>query len=502
VAKVLVVESDSVFAAVLADRLHVAGHEVRRLGDGARAAALAQEQHVDLVVLGESPNAGLATVETLRGQTATRSVPILMLSDRSSPADRIAALKAGADEYLTRPCDLEELLLRLDRLLASRVAALQVLQGDLGSHPLWALLQYLGQVRKSGVLRVTSQTGSGTVEMRDGEPLEARWQGLRGREALLALLSLEEGGFRFDPSSPGAPRTDPAALPLQELLMESAWLKDETAKRRHLLPATGQPLQALTPNLPPLDGDYAGLPLRRVFERVLQQPGARLFDLIADEAEAPVATRLAVALLVENGVIAPPSDATEEALQNTREISSALLFEVAVEDLLEAAGEAGLAGLTLHYLMLVEPEVWPALRKLLEEGPGLRRHEGMRRLVEQIDTNRGGKVVFPGRRGHLSLHVQVLAEPLPPQVSAVVPSCAGILIWIRNAGSLKSVGAVVQRLEASGPAGSAGVLVTGSEAASRQAASLVQGASRWRSSPHEPQSLLGVLRLLHPPDAR
>ena len=62
-AKVLVVESDSVFAAVLADRLHVAGHEVRRLGDGAQAAAVAQEQHVDLVLLGESPNAGVATVE-------------------------------------------------------------------------------------------------------------------------------------------------------------------------------------------------------------------------------------------------------------------------------------------------------------------------------------------------------------------------------------------------------------------------------------------------------
>ena len=155
-AKVLIVESDSVFAAVLADRLHVAGHEVRRLAEGSRAAATAQEQHVDLVVLGESPgsNYGIGVVEALRGQPATRSVPLLMISDRGAPADRVAALKAGADDYLTRPCDLEELLLRLDRLLANRTAALQVLQGDLANHPLWALLQYLGQVRKSGVLRV------------------------------------------------------------------------------------------------------------------------------------------------------------------------------------------------------------------------------------------------------------------------------------------------------------------------------------------------------------
>jgi len=40
--------------------------------------------------------------------------------------------------------------------------------------------------------------------------------------------------------------------------------------------------------------------------------------------------------------------------------------------------------------------------------------------------------------------------------------------------------------------------VAGAEAASREAAALLRGASRWRSTPHEPQSLLGLLRLLHP----
>src|SRR5436305_13049710 len=241
-AKVLVVDSDSVFAAVLADRLHVAGHEVRRLSDGARAAAMAQEQGVDLVVLGDSPNSGLPVVESLRGQPATRSVPLLMLSAQSAPADRVAALRAGADDYLSRPCDLDELLLRLDRLLANRTAALQVLQGDLANHPLWALLQYLGQVRKTGILRVKAAGGSGTLELRDGQATGARWQGLRGREALLALLPLEEGGFRFDPEA--VPEAQEGPLPLHELLMQSAWLTDELAKRRHLIPATGQPLQS------------------------------------------------------------------------------------------------------------------------------------------------------------------------------------------------------------------------------------------------------------------
>lgn len=509
-AKVLIVESDSVFAAVLADRLHVAGHEVRRLNGGARAAAAAQDQQVDLVVLGDAHGAGpadaieaIAAVEALRSQPSTRAVPILMISDQTSPADRVAALRAGADDFLSRPCDLEELLLRLDRLLANRTAALQVLQGDLANHPLWALLQYLGQVRKSGLLRVQGESGAGTIEMLDGEPVGARWQGLQNREALLALLSLEEGGFRFDPALPGEPPTAAASrLPLQELLMESAWLKDEIGNRRHHLPPTGQPLQALTPNLPAVDGEFRGIPLRRVFDRVLQSPGVRLFDLIADGAEAPISTRLAVALLAEHGALAPQSAETDAELQDTREISTAILFEVAIEDLLEAAAGAGSAASAFSYLLLVEPEVWPALRRLIEQGPGFRHNEGMRRLVEQVELRKAGSATFPSRKGKLSLHVQTLAGAAQPQINAIVPGCAGVLVWIRGTGALESVQAVVQRLEASGPRGAAGVLVAGAESAHRESAVLLRNARRWRGSPHEPQSLLGLLRLLHPQESR
>lgn len=496
-AKVLLIESDSVFAAVLADRLHVAGHEVRRLADGARTAAMAQNEHVDLVVLGESPNAGLGVVETLRGQPSTRAVPILMLSDRGAPVDRVAALRAGVDDYLTRPCDLEELLLRLDRLLANRTAAWQVLQGDLANHPLWAVLQYLGQVRKSGILQVNGAAGSGSIEMRGGDAIEAGWRGLRGREALLALLALDEGGFRFDPTPPESESSPSSAagLHLQAVLLDAAWLKDELGKRRHKLPATGQPLHALTPQLPALDEELQGLPLRRIFDRVLQQPGVRLFDLIADEAEAPLSTRLALALLVEHGAVAMQSPETEAELQNTREISTAILLEVAVEDLIEAAGQAGFSGSPLPYLLLVESEVWPALRRLLTEAPGFRQNDGLRRLTQQVEQQRAGSAAFFSRRGELSLHVQVLAGPAAPEVNAAVAYCAGILVWIRTAESLEAVRAVVQRLETGGPTGAAGMLV-----AAGAAASLIRGTRRWRSTPHEPQSLLGVLRLLHPPD--
>ena len=356
---------------------------------------------------------------------------MLVLADKGA-SDSVAALRAGADDVLTRPCDLEELLLRLYRLLAHRTAVLQVLQGDLANHPLWALLQYLRQVRKSGMLRVKAAGGTGTLELRDGEATGARFEGLRGREAMLALLSLEEGGFRFDPEA--LPESADGELPLHELLMQSAWLKDEIAKRRHLVPPTGQPLQALTPALPALEQDFRVLPVRRVFERILQETGIRLFDLIADAAEAPLSTRLAVALLVEAGAVAPQTGEEEADIQNTREISTVLLLEIAVEDLIDTAAKAGLSATALSYLLLVEPEVWPALRRLVEEGPGFRRNEGLRRLVEQVELRKAGSVTFPARRGKLSLHVQVLNGAAQPQINAIVPGCAGVLVWIRGTG--------------------------------------------------------------------
>jgi CheY-like chemotaxis protein len=499
VAKVLLIESDSVFAAVLADRLHVAGHEVRRLTGGARAADTADDLHADLVVVGESASAGLEVVEALRGRPATRAVPILMLSDRGTPADRVAALRAGVDDHVSRPCDLEELLLRLDRLLTRRSAAQQVLQGDLANHPLWEVVQYLGQTRKSGGLQVTGPAGNGSIEMRHGAALAARWRGLRGKEALLALLSLAEGGFRFDPHPAGEeppPAAAAGSLPLQELLLEAAWLKDELAKRRHKIPATGQPLHALTPQLSSPGEQFAGLPLRRIFNRVLQQPGVRLFDLIADEAEAPISTRLAVALLVEQGAVAMQSPDAGTELQNTREISTAIVLDIAVEDLIEAAAQAGFAGPVLRYLLLVEPLVWPALRRLLTEAPGFRQNEGLRRLAGQAELRQAGSATFASRRGELSLQVEALDRAAPPQVEAVIPSCAGILVWVRSAESRDAVRAVVERLESGGSAGAGGVLV-----AAGDSRDLIGSSRRWRSTPHEPQSLLGVLRLLHPPAA-
>ena len=416
-AKVLVVEKDSVFSAVLEDRLRVAGHEVRVLADRSQAPRAAREQQADLVILDSGSAPDLGALHEMRAQAETRSLPVVLLSDRAEAADRVAALRAGADDYLARPFDLEELLIRAERLLGGRGAE-QMLQGDLATHPLWAVLQYLHQVRKTGSLRVRSGNTSGTVELREGQPVAARWQALRGREAFLALACAEDGSFRFEGGSldglgdlRGA-SSDGEVLPVNELLMHTAWLKDEMEQRRSFLPGTGEPLQTLTDFLPTVGEDFGSLPLQSVLSRIHRQPGIRLFDLVAEETEAPLSTRLALAWLVEHGLVSPRQATSEAALQNTTEISSAMVFDVAVASLLESAKSAGFDTAALPCLVLVEPAAWPALRQARRRragiphqrgaapagragGPAARRQREFRRPVRQAfaaraDADQGG----------------------------------------------------------------------------------------------------------------
>lgn len=492
------VENDPLYAAVVADRLHAAGHGVSRLADSGGIPARAREQPIDLVVLDLTDPPGLAAIEALRRDAETSNLPLIVLSHESSPTQRVAALKAGADDYLTHPCDLEELLLRLERLLASRTGALRVLQGDLANHPLWSVLQYLAQSKKSGSLRLRGAGGSGVVEIDAGEVVAARWQRLSGAEALLALLTMDEGGFRFDPQA--APAPGQPGMPLHGLLMRSAWLRDELARRRGALPPTGQPLYAAHPTLPAVEEDYALLPLERLHARIAAQPGTRLFDLLADEIEAPISVRLAVAWLAEHGLVAPVG--SEGALPTTMEISNAFLLDIAVDDLAQAAAQAGITASPLPFLLLAEPEVWPVLRLLIEKAPGFRHNSRLPALLEQVDLRRAGSVTLEAGRSKVSLHLQLLSGGAQPQVGAVVTACAGALVWLHDGQALDTVRIVVERLEGSSLHAASGTLVSPTASAQAAVEGVLAGKRRWRGSEHEPQTFLGLLRLLHPPEAR
>lgn len=115
--RVLVVEDDAALASMLADLLVGEGYSVVVAGDGQRALHEGLSQHFDAIVLDRGLPAieGLDVLERLRRNGV--SAPALILSALSNPADRVEGLNRGAEDYLGKPFDLEELLARIRALL-------------------------------------------------------------------------------------------------------------------------------------------------------------------------------------------------------------------------------------------------------------------------------------------------------------------------------------------------------------------------------------------------
>jgi DNA-binding response OmpR family regulator len=117
--RVLVAEDDASLGEVLARGLREQGYVVDLVPDGETAAAYLRFYQYEVAVVDwRMPRlSGLDLVQRLRrGGAANGSTPVLMLTARDTPADRIAGLDAGADDYLVKPFDFGELLARLRAL--------------------------------------------------------------------------------------------------------------------------------------------------------------------------------------------------------------------------------------------------------------------------------------------------------------------------------------------------------------------------------------------------
>ncbi len=114
--KILLVEDDPMLRDGLVDLLVGAGHEVEAIADGAEGARLGREESFDLVLLDLMlPRLdGLEVCHRLR--TVRPMLPILMLTARGAEEDKVKGLRAGADDYVTKPFGARELLARVDAL--------------------------------------------------------------------------------------------------------------------------------------------------------------------------------------------------------------------------------------------------------------------------------------------------------------------------------------------------------------------------------------------------
>jgi two-component system response regulator RegX3 len=117
--RVLVVDDEPAIADAVAYALKEEGFEVATRGDGESAAAAIEDDNFDLIVL-DLRLPRLSGMEVCRRARAHSSVPILMLTARDAEVDRVLGLEVGADDYVTKPFSMPELLARVRALLRRR----------------------------------------------------------------------------------------------------------------------------------------------------------------------------------------------------------------------------------------------------------------------------------------------------------------------------------------------------------------------------------------------
>ena len=117
--RILLVEDEPALADAVGYALRADGHEVETVDDGEQALAAVAADEFDALVL-DVMLPGVSGIEVCRKLRSGSAVPILMLTARDAEVDRVVGLEAGADDYITKPFSMNELLARVRAILRRR----------------------------------------------------------------------------------------------------------------------------------------------------------------------------------------------------------------------------------------------------------------------------------------------------------------------------------------------------------------------------------------------
>ena len=311
--RILVIDDEAASLAITQGVLEAAGHEVLTTTDPQQALPLGAEQSVEAVVLDiRMPGmTGFDVLKALRDTPELSQVPVLFLSGLDSGSDRVKGLRSGANDYLVKPYEPEELIARVDNILSQSPHGLR---GDFSVVPLTEILHTLEHTRATGILHIAhSGEQRGQLVLESGSLVGSRFGGHRGTDAFFFLYFPQEGHFEFSPSKHVHPEKfleDASAItapyPLRELIQKAEQLRKELQQRAPTLPSEDAFLIAVKRN----DANALcaqadqNLPLKKIY-RFLQcsDEGHRFKELLWWEFASPVQVKLAVASLIQLGLL-------------------------------------------------------------------------------------------------------------------------------------------------------------------------------------------------------
>ncbi len=243
--RLLIVDDDRIILRIVHDFFGPHGYRVDQAEDGAAALALIDQAVPDIIIADIlMPNLdGWELFEEVRRRPPTARVPFVFLTTERDLPQRLRGFHMGADDYITKPFDVEELHARVERIL-QRQAEMErtalgdrtLLTGSVHHMPLSDLLQILSLNGKDGTLVLKQGTDQGSIVFVAGAIVHAACGRVSGVKALYRMLGWGGAHFRVLPLAGEAPRKT-VDQPTTSVLMDGLVSLDEWNRWHMMLPA-------------------------------------------------------------------------------------------------------------------------------------------------------------------------------------------------------------------------------------------------------------------------
>ncbi|HWP48369.1 MAG TPA: response regulator [Candidatus Limnocylindrales bacterium] len=256
--RILIVEDEPGMIELLTVALEDEGYEVFIASNGVEGLEQIEKKDPDLVisdVMMPDMN-GFDFCQQLRNNPRTASIPFIFLTAKKDVSDRVKGLNAGADDYISKPFHIVEVVARIRSLLqrSERVKVAQrtstaetekdvaAIKGNLQEVGIGELFQtFVVLTKKTGRLVVTSGQRKGEIYFQDGNVIHAIVDRRKGEEAVYRLLTWKSGQFTFDTGV--LPPVATMKKSAEGLLMEGMRRLDEYHRLLDQFPSPDTPLE-------------------------------------------------------------------------------------------------------------------------------------------------------------------------------------------------------------------------------------------------------------------
>lgn len=201
---ILLVDDEPHIVQILEFELKKAGYEIMKAYNGREALALIDEKIPDLIIADVMmPQMdGYQLCQTLKNHPKTRAIPFIFLTAKTSFQSKVQGYILGAEKYITKPCNRQELLKAVNLRLkeAEQAQALfsqksETFSGDLSKVSIFSLLDFFYVGKWEGTLTLTKGQEFGKIWFKNATIVDAEYGFKKGQEALSILLTWQEGEF-------------------------------------------------------------------------------------------------------------------------------------------------------------------------------------------------------------------------------------------------------------------------------------------------------------------